>query len=131
MIRVACAIIQREGKVLATRRSAAMSNPLKWEFPGGKIEEGETPEQCLVREIREELCLDILIRQKSQSVFYSYPDFDLALIPFVCDSENGGIRLKEHLEYIWILPDNLPDLDWSAADVPVMENYLSSIHLSS
>lgn len=128
MIDVTCAIIVNEdGQVLVTQRSAEMKLPLKMEFPGGKIEPGETAEQCLVREIKEELNLDIEILRDMPSNVHRYPDFSIRLIPFICRISDGNIVLKEHISWHWMEAVRLPGLDWAAADVPVMVNYLKAI----
>ena len=82
-VRVTCAIIEFVDKVLVVQRSIKMNLPLKWEFPGGKIEEGEREEECIVREIKEELNLDIEISKKLNSTEYHYPNISIELIPFV------------------------------------------------
>ena len=128
MIEVTCAIIiNKDGQVLVTQRSAEMKLPLKMEFPGGKIEAGETAEQCLIREIKEELNLDIEIIQDMPANVHSYPDFSIKLMPFICRISAGTIVLKEHASWYWMEAVRLPGLDWAAADVPVMENYLKAI----
>lgn len=128
MINVTCAIIvNTEGEVLATQRSADMSLPLKIEFPGGKIEAGENPEDCLKREIREELDVEIRILFEMPANIHSYPSLDINLIPFVCEITKGSIHLKEHVAYQWLHPRYLLDLDWAAADIPVVKNYLAGL----
>ncbi|SMD12766.1 (deoxy)nucleoside triphosphate pyrophosphohydrolase [Pedobacter nyackensis] len=128
MIEVTCAIIVAEdGKVLVAQRSESMSHPLKMEFPGGKIESAETAEQCLIREIKEELDVDIQILSELNSNQHAYPGFSVNLIPFVCRITGGEIVLKEHAAYAWLDNSELPDLDWVAADVPVVMNYLNHI----
>lgn len=126
MIDVACAIIVREdGKVLVTQRSQHMTLPLKMEFPGGKVEPGEIPENCLIREIQEELAVRIEIISEMASNQHNYPDSSINLIPFVCRIIGGTIILNEHAAYTWLKADQLSDLDWAAADIPIVRNYLS------
>lgn len=125
MLQVTCAIIEHEGKVLVCQRSDRMKLPLKWEFPGGKIKTGESKEECLHREIREELGIEIQIIQELSLVAHHYPDFSLYLYPFVCNYTSGELRLAEHAQAIWINPENLMDYDWAAADIPVAKEYLS------
>ncbi len=123
-IDVACAIIEKDGQVLAAQRSAAMSLPLKWEFPGGKIEPGESAAACLMREIAEELAVGIVIRAPLALSDWQYPDFAITLHPFVCAlADNRSLRLLEHHAIRWLLPTDLVTLDWAAADAPVLRNY--------
>lgn len=124
-LHVTCAIIEREGLVLAAQRSAVMSMPLKWEFPGGKINPGEAPAACLHRELREELGIWAGIGLPLPLCTYSYPGFTITLYPFLCTIESGEIGLHEHLAVRWLRPDELMMLDWTAADVPVLEAYLA------
>ena len=129
MIDVACAIITREdGKVLVTQRSQHMTLPLKMEFPGGKVEPGELPEACLIREIQEELAVQIEIIAELPSNKHDYPDSRIHLIPFVCCIIAGTITLIEHVTYAWMKAEELEDLDWAAADIPVVRSYLSFLN---
>jgi 8-oxo-dGTP diphosphatase len=129
MTEVACAIVvNSDGRVLVTQRSAAMKLPLKMEFPGGKVEKGETPAACLIREIKEELNLDIRIIFEMPANEHVYPDFNIRLIPFVCEITGGVIVLREHAGYCWLDAEGLLDLDWAAADIPVVKSYLNSIN---
>jgi 8-oxo-dGTP diphosphatase len=101
-----------------------MALPLKWEFPGGKIEKGESPEECLIREIKEELNLDIEIIRTFQSNFHSYsPDKEIELMPYLCRFLGGNLILKEHKKVIWEEVDKLSLLDWAEADLPVLKNF--------
>ncbi|HKG06084.1 MAG TPA: (deoxy)nucleoside triphosphate pyrophosphohydrolase [Pedobacter sp.] len=130
MIEVACAIIVNTSRqILVTQRSAAMKLPLKMEFPGGKVEPGETPAECLLREIREELNLEIRIVAGMPANEHAYPDFSIRLIPFVCEIIGGNIILKEHLCYKWLEAKDLPRLDWAAADIPVVKNYIDLLDI--
>lgn len=125
MILVTCAIIVNpQGQVLLTQRSASMPLPLKWEFPGGKIEAGETPEACLIREIREELNIEIQITGSLSPNEYQYPDKLILLIPFICEKISGEIVLKEHAEYKWLETKDLLDIDWAEADITIVKQYL-------
>jgi len=125
MIQVSCAIIINPfDQVLVTQRSALMSLPLKWEFPGGKIEEGETAEACLIREIKEELNIEIQITGSLSPNDYQYPDKLIRLIPFICRHTGGEIVLKEHADYKWLGVKDLLGLDWAEADVGVVREYL-------
>jgi 8-oxo-dGTP diphosphatase len=123
---VTCAIIQRDGLVLAAQRSAVMSLPHKWEFPGGKIDPGESPEECLRRELFEELGIQVRIGQRLPVSVYQYPSFTITLHPFVCTIESGEVVLHEHAAVSWLPPNELHSLDWAEADVPVVALYLSS-----
>lgn len=119
MIEVTCAIIVENGRVLATRRSETMPHPLKWEFPGGKLKVGESPEQCIVREIREELGIEVEVKQGLEPVAHHYQEHSIKLIPMICHILEGIISLTEHMEYSWIEPAKLGKLDWLEADVEV------------
>ena len=125
MIKVTCAIIENENRVLVVQRSAKMSLPLKWEFPGGKIENNESEEDCIIREIKEELNLEIVVLKKLQSSVYDYPNISIELIPFVAKQVNGEIKLLEHANYSYILKEELLKLDWAEADIPIVKSYLN------
>ena len=124
-LHVACALIERDGLLLAAQRSATMNLPLKWEFPGGKIEAGESPEECLHRELREEMAVSVVIGAALLPQTHHYPDFTVTLYPFVCQLATAEIVLREHAAIQWLAPAELLTLDWAAADLPVIENYLA------
>ncbi len=126
-IHVACAIIEVGGKVLCTQRSDAMSLPLKWEFPGGKIDEGESPEECLKRELNEELGIEASVGQACPTTTHHYPDFSVTLYPFICEIISGHITLHEHKAMVWLTGEELQALDWAEADLPVIEEYQMQI----
>ena len=127
VIKVTCAIIvNADGLVFAAQRSPTMSLPLKWEFPGGKIEPGETAEACLIREIKEELNVDIEIVASLPANTHQYPGVTIQLIPFVCRLILGEIMLKEHLDFKWLSKNELLALDWAEADVPIVKYYLEN-----
>ena len=126
MINVTCAIIEKDGKVLCAQRSELMNLPLKWEFPGGKVEVGETNENCIVREIEEELGLNISILDSLPPSIFQYSNSkEICLLPFICRIEAGEINLKEHKQVTWLSLSELKTLDWAAADIPILENYLA------
>ncbi len=125
VLRVTCAIIRNKNRVLVVKRSNKMNLPLKWEFPGGKIENGESEEKCIVREIKEELNLDIRLLKKLHSSFFDYPNISIELIPFVANQVGGQIRLNEHAEFKYLVKEKLLDLDWAAADIPIVKEYLN------
>lgn len=127
---VVCALIEDRGRVLVARRSAQQSLPLKWEFPGGKIEPGETEAEALVREIREELGVDITVGQALRSVIQAYPDFSLTLHPRLCRITSGIPATHEHAKIEWRDPSDLKDLDWAEADIPILEEYLTRCGLT-
>ena len=125
MLDVTCAIIEKDDKVLCAQRSAQMSHALKWEFPGGKLEPGEALAACLKREIKEELGLDIAIREQLPASKHTYsPTQAICLYPFICTVQAGTINLKEHKQIAWLTLGELKDLDWAEADVPVLDYYL-------
>lgn len=121
MIEVTCAIIVEMNKVLATRRSETMPHPFKWEFPGGKLKAGESLEACIVREIREELGVEVEVNQKLRPVIHHYQEHSIKLIPFLCHIIDGVISLTEHQEYKWIASGKLGEVDWLEADIEVAE----------
>jgi len=124
-IHVACAIIERDGLVLAAQRSSRMSLPLKWEFPGGKIDPGESFVACLQRELIEEMNILISVGRPLTAVTHHYPNFTVTLYPFVCTISSGEITLHEHEAITWLPPDQLATLEWAEADGPVLDEYLS------
>jgi 8-oxo-dGTP diphosphatase len=128
MIDVTCAIIVEGNKILVTQRSEKMSLPLKWEFPGGKIEENETAEICILREIKEELNLEIEIITRLESKKFDYPSFSINLIPFISKYLSGIINLNEHKDFKWLTKEELILLDWAPADLPILHEFLKLNH---
>jgi 8-oxo-dGTP diphosphatase len=103
-----------------------MMHPLKWEFPGGKIEEGETAEACLKREILEELGVEIEVLERLPSNFHLYSNLELELIPFRCSLQTFEIDLLEHTRVLWLPVEELKDLDWAEADIPIVNHYIEN-----
>ena len=119
-IRVAAAMIIENGAVLATQRGYGAFKG-GWEFPGGKLEPGELPEEALVREIREELEADIEVVEYLDTVEYDYPEFHLSMACFVCQLKSGELVLKEHEAARWLSKEMLRSVEWLPADVEVLE----------
>ena len=114
-IRVVAAIIRDKGRIFATQRGYG---PYKdgWEFPGGKIEPGETPEEALKREIREELDTEIEVGEPAGHIEYDYPEFHLSMDCFFCTLLSGSLTLKEHEAARWLSPAELDSISWLPAD---------------
>jgi 8-oxo-dGTP diphosphatase len=125
-IHVACAIIEHDGLVLAAQRKEGMRMALKWEFPGGKIDPGESPEECVKRELVEELGVTVTADRPLDPVTHRYSFFTVTLYPFVCTILSGEITLHEHAAILWLPPDALPSLDWAEADIPLIDDYVAS-----
>ena len=121
-IQVVAAVIFREGKVLCVQKAEHEREyvSLKWEFPGGKVEVGESREEALVREIEEELATVIHELQYLMTVEHSYPDFHLTMHAYTCALKAGEVELREHVGLKWLAVEELDQLDWAAADVPVV-----------
>ncbi len=130
MIRVTCAIIRNEDdELLVVQRGEESDHPLKWEFPGGKVQAGESEEECIIREIREELSMEIVIRGKLGNVDYDYGKKHILLIPFVCDTLDELPMLTEHVDFKWVSASELAGIDFSEADIIAAGNYLADLKL--
>jgi len=102
MFKVTCAIIIRRNKILVAQRNESSDHPLKWEFPGGKLNPSETIEECIIREIREELDIEIEVRKTMIAVYHDYGHKQIELIPFLCILKSGDIKLIEHHDFMWV-----------------------------
>ena len=118
-IRVAAALILDNGRVFATQRGYGAYKDW-WEFPGGKIEPGETPEEALKREIREELAAEIEVGDFLTTVEYDYPEFHLSMDCFWCRVLEGELKLLEHEAARWLPLDDLLQVKWLPADLEVI-----------
>lgn len=120
-IRVSAAVIHKDGKIYATRRGYGEFKGL-WEFPGGKREEGETGEDTIIREIKEELDVDIKVEKFLTTVEYQYPEFYLIMDNYLCSIENGKLELTVHDDAKWLSLNELDSVQWLKADVLVVES---------
>lgn len=119
-IKVVAAIIRKENSVFATQRGYGDYKDW-WEFPGGKVEEGETPERALIREIREELDSDIIVEKFLTTVEHDYPGFHLSMDCYWCRVQSGKLTLLEHEAARWLPINDLRQVNWLPADVKVVE----------
>lgn len=128
MLDVTCAIIRNEeNDILVVQRGEKTDHPFKWEFPGGKLIPGETDEECIIREINEELSIEIVICGHLPDIEYDYGHKQIKLIPFICDTLDELPFLSEHLAYKWIPATDLVSVDFSEADAFVSDSYLDRI----
>lgn len=119
-IEVVAAVIKHEGKIFATQRGYGEFEG-GWEFPGGKMEAGETPQEALVREIMEELDTEIEVGELIDTVEYDYPKFHLTMHCFFCTVKTGHLVLKEHEAAKWLTFETLDTVDWLPADQGLIE----------
>ena len=127
-IEVVAAIIQHENKILCLQRDENKLSYIskKYEFPGGKVESGETLQETIIREIQEELKIKIVPIQQFITVDHEYPDFNLKMHSYICKCENVEIVLTEHIQYKWLKINELIDLDWAAADIPIVNKLIEN-----
>jgi 8-oxo-dGTP diphosphatase len=121
MLKVTCAIIVKRNKILVAQRNTSSNHPFKWEFPGGKLKLPETIEECIIREIKEELDIEIEIREAMITVFHDYEHKQIELIPFLCILKSGDIKLIEHHDFMWITFGNLKNIDFADADMKLIQ----------
>lgn len=118
---VTAAVIRKNNKVLLAQRHEDSKHSLKWEFPGGKLEKGESPEHCIKREIKEELNLDIEIKDIFKVVFHGYSDRDILLLCYLCNALEGEILPLECNDFKWVNINEISKFNIVEADVPVIE----------
>lgn len=121
MVEVVAALIRNEGKLLICRRPPEKARGMLWEFAGGKVEVGETKEQALVRECREELDLTVKVGTLFADTVYEYPDLTVHVSFFTVSAVNGIPKRKEHAALRWVLPEELSEYPFCPADLPVLE----------
>ncbi len=124
IIKVICAIIKKNDSVLVVQRSETMNLPLVWEFPGGKLEQMESERECIIREIKEELNLDIEPLVRLESHIFHYTTLSIELIPYIARTTGGEIKLTEHRDFLYLSVDELINLNWAEADIPIVHDYI-------
>lgn len=126
--RVVAAVVCQNGKILTVRkgktRFAYTSG--KWEFPGGKVEAGETEPEALRRELKEELDIEVKVERLLMTVDYEYPDFSIALSTYCCTTDSLAPNLREHTAFHWLKPSELHELDWADADKAIVQFILNN-----
>lgn len=127
---VVAAVIEVDGKVLCMQRGVTRYSYTShlWEFPGGKIEEGETPEQALHRELLEEMALEVEVHEHLATVTHDYPDFTITLAAYRCTAATRDFIMREHASSRWLPWDKLMTLDWCAADERLIAQFQEHTH---
>ena len=125
-IEVVAGVIFWENLILCVQRPKNKLHYIseKFEFPGGKIEEGETKEEALHRELLEELNISIKIKNLFLTVVHEYPDFEITMHSYICEVENKEITLNEHINKEWLTINEIQKLDWAAADIPIVNELI-------
>lgn len=126
-INVVAAIIKKDTKIFATARGYGEFKG-RWEFPGGKIEANEDPKTALLREIKEELDIDINIHEHFIDISYTYPNFHLNMQCFICSLKDKEPILLEHEQALWLDASNLDSVNWLEADKPIVEKLKQYLH---
>ena len=128
MIEVVCGVIENsKGQFLACLRPIGKHLGGLWEFPGGKLDTGESPEIALIRELREELSVEVEVGPPLSRVIWHYEKVTICLMPFRCRIIAGEIQPTEHEQVLWCNPENFNDLKWAAADVPILREIEASL----
>lgn len=125
-IHVVAGVIMHQNQILCMERPRGKYDyvSFKFEFPGGKIEAGESEPDALNRELREEMEMKVDIEQKLMVTTHEYPDFIVTMNVFLCKAQNPVFVMKEHNSFVWLPAQKLPTLEWAAADVPVVEKLM-------
>ena len=121
MLVVSAAVVERDGRVMLCQRLPDAHNPLKWEFPGGKLEPGESPEAALARELREELGIEVAVNRVRDAVYYRYPDRDVLVLFYDCRIAEGEPRALDCNAVAWAAPEAMRDYDFAGADRAFVE----------
>jgi 8-oxo-dGTP diphosphatase len=115
-VEVVCALVLHKGTILGTRRRSSSARGGQWEFPGGKVNVNELPEDAILREMDEELGISVTVIRRLPSLVHHYPETSIRLIPYICKWKTGTIKLNDHDQYAWISREKLFEYDWSEAD---------------
>lgn len=117
---VTAAVIIQDGKVLITQRKVGVNQELKWEFPGGKMEVSESPEECLAREIKEELNINISVGRIFDVVYYRYPNITILLLAYSCEIIDGNPDAVDCNDFEWVSINSLDKYSFAEADIPIV-----------
>jgi 8-oxo-dGTP diphosphatase len=126
-VHVACAILFRENHLFAAKRGANQRLSGYWEFPGGKIKYQESPSACVVRELKEELDMDVLPEECLDVVVHQYEDLKVSLYPIRCTLQSNAYKLKEHSEAGWFSWEQVAKLSWAPADILIIKKLLDGM----
>ena len=131
MIEVSAAIIFVQNKILCLQRGKSKYDYVsyKYEFPGGKLDKGEDPLKALKREIKEELIIEIEVKEKFKTIFHEYPDFSIKMHCYICHIDNFSGKLTEHINYKLMSIENLDKLDWIEADIELVQDLMKKYHV--
>jgi mutator protein MutT len=124
MVHVTAAILIKEGRILAARRRDGVHLAGYWEFPGGKIEEGESPETCLSRELDEEFGIECTVDNFFAESIYDYGSKVVQLLSYFVTHNRGEFQLRDHDKIVWLAPEELESIEWAPADVPLVKKLL-------
>jgi len=125
MLIVVAGLIYRGERLLIAQRPAGKHGALKWEFPGGKLEEEEDPRDCLIREIKEEMDIEVRVDRIAEVLFHRYTDRSVLLLFYVCTYIGGEVRAVECADFVWVQPSELPRYDFLAADTDLIQRLAS------
>ncbi|MCQ2911441.1 MAG: (deoxy)nucleoside triphosphate pyrophosphohydrolase [Clostridia bacterium] len=128
-VEVVCAIINYDNKILCMQRPDGKHKytSFKYEFPGGKVEEGEKYNEALMRELKEEMDYDLNINEDDffMTITHEYPDFEITMHSFIVNATSDKFNMKEHIDFKWLDKKDLDSLDWADADVPIMKKLMN------
>ena len=121
IVKVTAAILEKNGRIIIAQRKSSDHLSGKWEFPGGKIEPGETPEACLARELKEEFDIDVTIGEHLASNTHHYDHISIELMAYRASWVSGAITMNDHKAYRWVSVDQLVEFDFAPADIPFVD----------